>query len=127
MGSRGLVIPQSFLGVSHEWPFVEDLAYEESYIKLFKKLQSYGAGAPVLRVGGGSTDKLNIVPPSAVYSALTTLHRRTGMLFIIGLNFELGDVALARAQMVAAASQLPPRSIISFEIGNEVRQCGGHY
>jgi hypothetical protein len=45
------------------------------------------------------------------------------MKYILGLNFFNSDVALTRRQMDAAKAGLPAKSIISFEIGNEVGCC----
>eukprot|EP00877_Chromochloris_zofingiensis_P009590 jgi/Chrzof1/4885/Cz15g03040.t1 len=118
--SLGSVIPQSFMGISHEWPHVDELNRPE-YFDIFKRLQSYGSGPLVLRIGGGSSDLQTFVPPDSVWKALTNLHLQTGILFIIGLNFELGDTNLAKGQMDAAKAGLPANSIIGFEIGNEVR------
>jgi hypothetical protein len=80
----------------------------------------------VLRVGGGSTDKLLTVPGPEVWQPLSKLHAATGMKFILGLNFVQNDVTLARKQMDAAKAGLPAKSIISFEIGNEVRSVAGN-
>lgn len=90
------------------------------YMNVIKLLQSFGSGPLVLRVGGGSTDKLVTVPDPHVWEALSNLHKATGMKFILGLNFFRNNVTLARAQMDAATASLPPGSIMSFEIGNEV-------
>jgi hypothetical protein len=77
----------------------------------------------VLRVGGGSTDKLVTVPGPEVWQPLSKLHAATGMKYILGLNFFNSDVVLTRRQMDAAKAGLPAKSIISFEIGNEVGCC----
>eukprot|EP00878_Enallax_costatus_P015471 GHUV01016205.1.p1 GENE.GHUV01016205.1~~GHUV01016205.1.p1 ORF type:complete len:352 (+),score=61.74 GHUV01016205.1:183-1238(+) len=115
----GYTIPQSFMGFSHEWPYVEELYDVPQYLSIIKMLQSFGSGPLVLRVGGGSTDKQVTVPEPRVWQALSKLHEATGMKFILGLNFFYNNVALARAQMDAAKAGLPQGSIMSFEIGNE--------
>ncbi|WIA23785.1 hypothetical protein OEZ85_013468 [Tetradesmus obliquus] len=117
--SPGKTIPQSFMGFSHEWPYVEELYTIPQYMDIIKLLQSFGSGPLVLRVGGGSTDKLTTVPGPEVWGPLSKLHAATGMKYILGLNLFLNDVALARKQMDAAKAGLPASSIISFEIGNE--------
>jgi hypothetical protein len=104
-----------------EWPYVEELWDIPQYVDVIKRLQSYGSGPLVLRVGGGSTDKLVTVPEPHVWEALSKLYRATGMRFILGLNLFNNDIGLARRQMDAALKGLPEGSIISFEIGNEVR------
>jgi hypothetical protein len=114
-------IPQSFLGISHEWPYVEELSNQPSYMEILKLLSSYGGGPMIVRVGGGSSDLQTFVPGKNVWDSLNRLHKATGAKYIIGLNFEHGDVDLARRQMRAAKAGLLPGSILTFEIGNEVR------
>jgi hypothetical protein len=116
----GPIIPQSFMGFSHEWPYVEEMHDIPQYVDVIKLLQSYGSGPLSLRIGGGSTDMQKTVPGPAVWEALSKLHKATGMTFILGLNFFDQDVNLARGQMDAARKGLPEGSIQSFEIGNEV-------
>lgn len=60
------VIPKSFLGISHEWPNVEDMPRQPKYMELMKWLSSFGSGPLVVRIGGGSTDKQNFVPQRQV-------------------------------------------------------------
>lgn len=116
----GPIIPQSFMGLSHEWPNVEEMFDIPQYVDVIKQLQSYGSGPLVLRIGGGSTDKQTKVPEPTVWQALAKLHAATGMQYIIGLNFFSQDYDLAKGQMDAARKYLPASAILSFEIGNEV-------
>lgn len=116
----GPIIPQSFMGMSHEWPYVEEMADIPQFTDVIKLLQSYGSGPLSLRIGGGSTDSQKTVPGPAVWEALSKLHKATGMTFILGLNFYDQNVELAKNQMDAARKGLPEGSIQSFEIGNEV-------
>lgn len=74
----GASIPSSFLGISHEWTNVEELNHGGSYLRLLKDLTAYGSGPLVVRVGGGSTDKLTTVPPESTFQALRELHESTG-------------------------------------------------
>jgi hypothetical protein len=117
----GPLIPQSFMGLSHEWPYIEEITDIPQYTDVIKLLQSYGSGPLSLRVGGGSTDHQKTVPGPAVWNALSKLHQETGMKYIIGLNFFEQDTNLAKNQMDAAKKGLPAQAIQSFEIGNEVR------
>lgn len=65
--SRDLpVIPQSFMGLSHEWPYVEEMATQPKYMDMLNYLTSFGSGPLSIRVGGGSTDIQNFVPAKAV-------------------------------------------------------------
>lgn len=41
-------------------------------------------------------------------------------MYIFGLNFKKGDVALAKSQMDTIFKEIPYYSIMSFELGNEV-------
>lgn len=117
------MIAQSFMGLSHEWPYIEEMYDIPQYVDIIKLLQSYGSGPLSLRIGGGSTDMQKTVPGPAVWDALSKLHKATGMTYILGLNFYNQDVTLAKNQMDAAKKGLPEGSIQSFEIGNEVRAC----
>jgi hypothetical protein len=45
----------------------------------------------------------------------------TGVMYIFGLNFKKGDVALAKNQMDTIFREIPYYAIMSFELGNEVR------
>lgn len=116
----GPMVPQSFMGFSHEWPNVEEMTDIPQYVDVIKLLQSYGSGPLSLRIGGGSTDMQKTVPGPAVWDSLSKLHKATGMTYILGLNFFDQNVELARNQMDAARKGLPEGSIQSFEIGNEV-------
>lgn len=42
--SPGKTIPQSFMGFSHEWPYVEELYTIPQYMDIIKLLQSFGSG-----------------------------------------------------------------------------------
>jgi hypothetical protein len=44
----------------------------------------------------------------------------TGVMYIFGLNFKKGDVALAKNQMDTIFREIPYYAIMSFELGNEV-------
>jgi hypothetical protein len=114
-------IPKGFMGMSHEWPHVEEIYDVPEYKEVIRLLNSYGGGPHIMRVGGGSTDLLTTVPGNEVWGPLTALYRETGTRYILGLNFEKGDIDLAKRQMDAAIRGLPADAIVSFEIGNEVR------
>jgi hypothetical protein len=119
--SPGLRIPQSFLGLSHEWPHLEALADIPGYARAINLLRSWGSGPIVLRIGGGSTDMQQTVPGPEVWDSLSRMHKATWMRYIIGVNFYNQDVNLTRAQMEASLENLPKKSIMGFELGNEVR------
>ncbi|KAF6263669.1 hypothetical protein COO60DRAFT_1698710 [Scenedesmus sp. NREL 46B-D3] len=114
-----LQIPQSFLGISHEWTHVEEINNIPGYKDIIRLLTSYGSGPFNIRVGGGSTDKQAYVFPQYVYDALRQVHEETGAQYIMSVNFEEGDVELARAQLKMAKDNLPAEAIVATEIGNE--------
>jgi hypothetical protein len=66
--ARLLQVPQSFLGLSHEWDHVEELDTNPGYKRAVKLLSSYGSGPLIIRVGGGSTDKITELLPASVYA-----------------------------------------------------------
>jgi hypothetical protein len=53
------------------------------------------------------------------------LHKETGVKYILGLNFEDLDQKLTQGQMQRARRSLPADTLLSFELGNEVRR--GHF
>jgi hypothetical protein len=72
------VIPPSFLGLSHEWPYVEEMSTQPKYMEMMNYLTSFGTGPLSVRVGGGSTDIQDFVPPDAVWDSLAALTKGTG-------------------------------------------------
>jgi hypothetical protein len=121
------VIPKSFLGLSHEWPHVEEMSTQPRYMDLVNYLTSFGGGPINVRVGGGSTDIQDFVPSSEVWDSLAALHKGTGAQFILGVNLEEGDTGLAVKQMQAAQAKLPAAAIQHFEIGNEPNFYNNRY
>lgn len=64
-------------------------------------------------------------PHGQVWDSLAKLNKGTGAKYIIGVNLEDGDADLALKQAQAALDNLPPGSIETFEVGNEVRMDDG--
>lgn len=118
-----LRIPQSFLGISHEWTHVDALN-SLGYKDMLRMLTSYGSGPISIRIGGASTDHHAYVFPRSVYDALRAVHEETGARYILSVNFEANNVTLSSAQLAIARATLPGTAIESVEIGNEVRQRG---
>ncbi|KAI8464316.1 MAG: glycoside hydrolase superfamily [Monoraphidium minutum] len=114
----GKDVPPDFLGISHEWTGVEELADPE-FLQLFQDLAAYGTGPLVLRVGGGSTDQQLEVPAAHVWEALRAVNRKIGATFILGINFESGDAGLTRRQLEAVRRELPHEAVAAVELGNE--------
>ncbi|GBF89859.1 hypothetical protein Rsub_02563 [Raphidocelis subcapitata] len=112
------IVPPSFLGISHEWNDVDELVEPEAW-QLLKDLQAYGTGPLVLRIGGGSTDLLKTIPDWRVWDTLRRLHNESGMVFILGINFEAGDWSLTNGQLQAIRRELPQAAVLAVELGNE--------
>jgi hypothetical protein len=115
-----LQIPQSFLGISHEWTHVEEINNIPGYKDIIRLLTSYGSGPFNIRIGGGSTDKQAYVFPQYVYDALRQVHEETGAQYIMSVNLESGDTELSRAQLKMIKDHLPASAVVATEIGNEV-------
>jgi hypothetical protein len=125
-------IPDSFLGFSQEWPWLDSMFKSQQMFDLFNLLGSFGTGPLMLRVGGGAADM-----PVSQYEnwiqagierswlLLPEIHRRTGMRFILTLNFANGDKELVKLQKQRGESSLPAGSVVSYEIGNEPNYYAG--
>ena len=125
-------IPRSFLGFSTEY---WTLPVDERHIMLYRRVIGLvhvpGDGRFVLRIGGDSSDHALWEP--AVHDlphwafALTPrwiartarVVRASGLRVIIDLNFITGTPRLAAAWARQAERELPPHSIMGFEVGNE--------
>jgi hypothetical protein len=94
------------------------------FAELLLQLQQYDNGPLVLRVGGSSADQLMAQPIPWVWAWMADLHNRTGIKFIINVPFKCDDSEEVAAAMISRArSALPDGSVLSFELGNEVRQA----
>jgi hypothetical protein len=125
-------VPRSYLGLSTEyWA----LPLYASRLRLFERAVSLlhvpGDGPVVLRVGGDSADRTFWDPrrealPTWAYpvttswaSLLAKVVRQLRLRVIIDLNLITSSPTLAAAWAGAAVAQLPHKSIIGFEVGNE--------
>jgi hypothetical protein len=125
-------VPRSYLGLSTEyWA----LPLYASRLRLFEHAVSLlhvpGDGPLVLRVGGDSADRTFWDPrrealPAWAYpittswaSLLAKVVRQLRLRVIIDLNLITSSPTLAAALAGAAEAQLPHKSIIGFEVGNE--------
>lgn len=135
---KGGQIPRSFLGISIEFPDVPAFTggagadANGAFTGLLSNLRSKGAGPPVLRVGGGSTDYSwwnpagRPKPFGVIYdvtptwlAGLRTAARAQGSAVILGLNLAQRDTAVGANLARAALSRLGPDTKVSFELGNE--------
>lgn len=135
---RGVRVPASFLGFSLEydglanWEGLRGGPVDPVLVRLIRDLGGEGRGAPVLRVGGNSSDVSWWNPtgaprPRGVRYDITprwlrrtrSLLRATGSRVILGLNFAGRGRSLGPGWARAAVARLPHGSIESFEVGNE--------
>lgn len=134
--ATGPVVPSGYLGLSIEFPAVRDYTgTDPAHIDpvLLALIRNLDPGqAPVLRIGGDSTDLSyapgpGVTPPSYVNYRLTpgwlattaALARDLGAKLIIGLNLAADEPALAATEARAFARTIGSRRIEGLEIGNE--------
>jgi hypothetical protein len=135
-GSHGRRVPPGFLGLSLEYDAVEPYAgtdpgaLDPVFLELVRNLVP--GQAPVLRIGGDSTDRTwwptpGFLQPRGVKFAITgrwlrvtralaeTLHAR----LILGLNLEADSPALAASEAGALLHGIGARWVRALELGNE--------
>jgi hypothetical protein len=132
----GQPLPAGFLGFSFEYPAL--LAYagdDPRHINpvLLALIRQLNPGqAPLLRIGGNSTDATwwpapGVLAPEPVSYPLTAdwlavaraLTQRLHARLILGINLEADSTALAAQEARALLSGIGRRSIAALEIGNE--------
>ena len=130
---RGAIpVPRSFLGLSTEY---WSLPLYERHLRAFERVLAMlhvpGDGPLILRIGGDSADRTYWDPrarslPRARFGLTpawlreaATLVRHTGTRVILDLNLIADSPAMAAHWARAALAQLPRRSLVGFEIGNE--------
>lgn len=137
-GGGGARVPASFLGFSFEydglarWEGLRAGPVDPVLVRLVRDLGGAGRGAPVLRVGGNSTDVSWWNPtgarrPAGVRYDITrrwlqrtsNLLKATGSRVILGLNFAGRGTSIGSAWARAASAGMPRGSIQAFEVGNE--------
>ena len=134
--AQASVIPPAFLGLSMEYRTVETYAGPDPSAPnpLFPRLvRALAPGqAPVLRIGGDSTDRtwwptpglaqppgVNLTLDSRWLDVTRTLTKTLGARLILGLNLEAGSASVVASEANAFISGLGARSIRAFELGNE--------
>jgi hypothetical protein len=134
--ATGRRVPYGFLGLSFEFQAVRaytgsDPTHVNPVLKQLIRNLSPGE-APVLRIGGDSTDvsyatRPGVRPPPYVAYELTpswmattgALARQLGARMIVGLNLAANDPALAAAEARDYMKAFGRRAIEALEIGNE--------
>jgi hypothetical protein len=128
--SSGSSIPQRFMGLSYEKSAMSYSYFKPSnhnLIALFKRL-----GEGILRIGGGSVDRVLYlaegkqthaeVTPANI-TALAGFLKATGWLCLYGVNLATSTPALAAEEAAHVASALG-KTLLGFEIGNEPDEYG---
>jgi hypothetical protein len=132
----GQPIPSGFIGISFEYRALhvytgrDPLGIDPVLLKLVSGLAP--GQAPVIRIGGDSTDGSwwpirGTIAPAGIYYPITdgwlrttqALARDLNAKLILGINLAAGRTAIAAAEARAFMSGIGRRYIDAFEIGNE--------
>ena len=135
-GEPGRSVPFGFLGLSLEYPAVEayaghnPAALDPVFLQLVRNLTP--GQAPVLRIGGDSSDRTwwptpgVARPPGVTYSiterwlgVTQALARVLGARLIVGLNLEADSPQLAAAEAGALLRGIGTGPVRALELGNE--------
>ncbi|HTX12749.1 MAG TPA: glycosyl hydrolase family 79 C-terminal domain-containing protein [Solirubrobacteraceae bacterium] len=135
-GEPGRRVPAGFVGLSLEYPAVEGYAgtdptaLDPVFLQLVRNLVP--GQAPVLRIGGDSTDRAwwptpGLARPRGVTYAITrrwlevtrALARALRARLILGLNLEADSPRLTAAEADALVHGIGARSVRGLELGNE--------
>ncbi len=129
-------VPSGFLGLSLEYPAVERYAGTDAraldpvFVQLVRNLVP--GQAPVLRIGGDSTDRTwwptpGLAQPPGVTFSITpgwlavtrALAAALRARMILGLNLEADNLPLAASEAAALFDGIGPSRVRAFELGNE--------
>jgi hypothetical protein len=135
-GGSGRQVPAGFIGLSLEYPAVEGYAgtdpnaLDPVFLQLVRNLVP--GQAPVLRIGGDSTDRAwwptpGLKRPRGVTYAITkrwlevtrALARALRARLILGVNLEADSPALTSAEADALLNGIGAQSVRALELGNE--------
>jgi hypothetical protein len=120
----GRSISPTFMGIAHEWGDGQAImgssatGVNQIYRNLLNNLTAYGSGPMIVRIGGNSTDTSQEPNPSTI-QPFVELANAVGAQCFLGINLGAGDQKLAVDQAQAFTRQMPPGSLLAFEIGNE--------
>jgi hypothetical protein len=130
-------LPAAPPGLSLEYDSLRRLvgppgARNVAFARLVRRLGAVSGAAPVIRIGGNSTDQswwnprgdprprtvlFDLTP--AVLDDVAWLARATGARVTLGVNLAVGEPARAVAFARAAQRRLPPGALRALELGNE--------
>lgn len=114
--AQGTVIPDAFLGTSHEWNRIPDWA---ANLPAFANIFSQMGPSPILRIGGATQDALDKVPGKDVWDTLAALHKATGCRYLIGLPLWTANAIEVGKGMMEIATATLGNALVGFELGNE--------
>jgi hypothetical protein len=136
----GQAIPAGFLGLSIEYPAIEQYAGDDPAAlnpRFVQLLRTIAGPAPVLRIGGDSTDSswwpvAGLARPPGVTYALTpqwlavaaSLTRELNARLLLGVNLEADSPALAGAEATALIGAVGRGAVLALEPGNEPELYG---
>jgi hypothetical protein len=129
--ARSVAVPESFLGLSQEWPWVSSMTLSRHAIDIIGLLQNDN-GPLILRVGGTSHDagydrartgdspaaRMQREGAAKTLDALATLRDALRMRFIITLTMANRDMTLLERQAEECRTRLGD-AVMAFELGNE--------
>jgi hypothetical protein len=131
-GAETLTVPRSYFGLSTEyWAMPLFERYNSMFERVLSLLRAPGEGPLILRIGGDSADHSILNPdvrrlPNAVFELTPAWFRQTSKVVrdvdarvILDLNLVVDLPSMAAEWARAAETQLPPGSIVGYEIGNE--------
>ena len=127
----GHLIPENFLGFSHEWSGINwMLGYDSSingvnyiYRQLIDNLKN-GTDYPFfIRIGGNSTDDTG-EPNSSTVVSFVDMAKAENVQFALGVNMASDRPSLARNQAKFFAENMPANSLAAIELGNEPDNYG---
>lgn len=139
--ASGRPLPAQFLGLSMEYTSLERYAGHDparANPVLARLIENLSPGqAPVLRIGGDTTDRTwwpvpgVVAPPGIKYTldsrwlgVLRALARTTRARLILGINLEAGSAAIAAAEARALTASVGLGSLRALELGNEPELYG---
>ena len=124
LSAKGRAVPDSFLGMCHEWkvfPYAGTnfQVINPIYVELIRNLSMRGGGPMVMRVGGNSQDDLTGAPRDYSLNAVASLCKQANTRLIYGLKLYKSDLNLIRQQIAAGLKVMPRSCVLAWQLGNE--------
>ena len=128
---HAVAVPESFLGLSQEWPWVPSLTLSPHATSIIGRLRndngplmlrvggtSYDAGHDRVHRGDGPAERMQREGVAKALPALQSLRDSLGMRFILTLSLACRDPGLVQRQADDWRRSLGD-AVVAFEIGNE--------